>query len=471
MHTPLILVVSSLFASTLAGHAGLQDTPPARDGGSESAEATGHHAVVTGKKVNVRTSASVEGGYHFFKVNEGDLVSVLYERFGWSRVRMDTPVFRKAFGYVTADAIEADGSTGTLIARARFNAPNATQSNRSDMSWEGLDPILEPGMTLELVELIPASSAGDPAKWKVAMPERQEAWINSNWLRKATPAEIEAKLPKVMADETSEKTTTDADVDAEPATTELATGETTGQLDDDAEIVETGTDAGTEVVATTEEEGDGAGDLSDGEGRTARLAALDKAFRLALKERIESAELEILQTQFVQFADLVNVTEVEKKTALARADVLGLKVAVQDQLARLREMRERTQIDIENIGATRVAMDARAPYDVVGRLNASVVFSGEGSMPLLFRLQDTSGGQTIAYIRPDERFDITAMTGLLVGIIGDSRYDEALQLNVVRPRRIDLLAPRGDAPESAESTQPAATVEVVEGEADGGEAD
>ena len=459
-----ILVVSSVFTATLAS-TGLaaQSAPPAA-GATTAAPAEGWFAVVKGDNTNVRTAASVEGGYPFFKVNEGDLVHVLYERFGWSRIRTDTPIFGKAFGYVVADSIDADGTVGTLTRRAMFSAPNLMQANRPAVSWEGLDPALPAGTKLTLIERIPASTAGDPAKWKVGMPATQEAWVNSAWLRKATQEEIAKAMPKPEPE--PEVVVAEGDATSEGTTETPATdGGARAEAKDAAE--DTGASETTTVAETSGNESDDA--VTAEEARTARLAALDKAFRTMLKERIESAELEMLQQQFLQFSKDPGLSDVERATVLSRAEVLAIKVEVQDNLARLSQMRERSRIDADNIDATRVAMDARAPYDMMGMLNASVVFSGEGTMPLLFRLQDRSGGQTIAYIRPDDRFDIAAMTGLYVGILGSMSYDETLQLNVISPRRIDLQGARLETP-ATPVTPPAPEAETVaEGEAGNGD--
>ena len=475
MRITTILVVSSLFATSLAA-SGVASTPiGAQDRGASTTQtAEPFYAMVKSKNTNVRTAASVEGGYPFFKVNEGDLVHVLYERFGWSRIVTDTPVFKKAFGYVVADSLKVDGTTATVVRRAMFSAPNLMQESRPSVSWEGLDPALKVGMTLELIERIPATASGDPMKWKVRMPATQQAWINSVWLRKATTEEIAKAMPKPAANETKSTTV----VMGNPGDGTDTTATTTDQVTTTAEATDTTTTATstpdpetTPTTVATEDTGSKdettpGSDMTAEELRTAKLATLDKAFRTMLKERIESAELEMLQQQFMQFAADSDVTEVEKATALSRAEVLALKIEVQDNLSRLREMKERSQIDSENINATRIAMDARAPYDMVGQLNASVVFSGEGTMPLLFRLQDRSGGQTIAYIRPDERFDIAAMTGLYVGILGNTSYDETLQLNVITPRRIDLQGTQKQyVPDAAPASAPPA---VVEGKADGG---
>ena len=74
-----------------------------------------------------------------------------------------------------------------------------------------------------------------------------------------------------------------------------------------------------------------------------------------------------------------------------------------------------------------------------GRYNIGIGISG-GAMPLLYRVQDTTTGRTLAYLRPDAGFELGPMLGQLVGIIGDMTRDEALQVNLLQPRRIDLLA-------------------------------
>ncbi len=60
----------------------------------------------------------------------------------------------------------------------------------------------------------------------------------------------------------------------------------------------------------------------------------------------------------------------------------------------------------------------------------------------MLRLQDPGTGRTVAYLEPDRHFDLTGMLGQLIGIMGDRAYDPALRLNLISPRRIDLLAPQ-----------------------------
>ena len=369
----------------------------------------------------------MEGGYPFFQLQAGAVVEVVDEKYGWARVRTSTPAFADAYGYVRADAIKADGTAGVVTRRTSMRAPNLSQKGRVSASFEALDPALSAGTQLKLIEQIPGARANDPGTWKVAMPASQLAWINAKLLRPATATEVAAIMPK-----TPETPTVQAKAD-EPGPVEATTPRTTpaAPVEAPTEVVVT------ETTTTVTEEPK---ETTPAIERAQRLAELDDAFRSVLKENIESAELELLQRQFTKYAQDPDITDAQKATAESRIDVLALKIDVQDRLARLRSMRDQTRIDGENITATRLAMDTRAPFDMVGELNASVVFSGSNTMPRLFRLQDLAGGHTIAYVAPDDRYDMAAWTGLSVGIIGSMEYDEALQLNIITPRRIDLIS-------------------------------
>ncbi|MAJ48059.1 MAG: hypothetical protein CBC35_12470 [Planctomycetes bacterium TMED75] len=437
LRTQTIVVwgLSGLFTTSIALAQQPAPGAPASSGGSTLTipDSDRFYVVDKGMNVNVRTAASVEGGYPFFQLQAGEIIEVIDEKYGWARVRTSTPAFAKAFGYVRADAITADGTTGVVSRRTSMRAPNLNQKGRPSASFEALDPALPAGTRLTLLEQIPGARANDPGNWKVKLPATQMAWINAKLLRPATPAEIAAMMPKQPKPVTAVAEVPTTNAGASPTNTADPTAATI-QTPAEKETVVQGTPS--PATSTPEEPAE----MTPQVQRAQRLAELDNAFRAVLKEDIESAELELLQRQFTKFAKDPEITSAQEATAQSRVDVLVLKIDVQDRLARLKSMRDQTRIDGENITATRMAMDTRAPFDMVGALNASVVFSGNNTMPLLFRLQDLAGGQTIAYVVPDDRYDMAAWTGLSVGIIGVAKYDEALQLKIITPRRIDLLA-------------------------------
>ena len=108
------------------------------------------------------------------------------------------------------------------------------------------------------------------------------------------------------------------------------------------------------------------------------------------------------------------------------------------RIAQVKMLIAKSSADMEVIRGSRVAMDARQPYIAVGRLNASTIYDGV-RLPLLFRIQDPTGGQSIGYLQPGQGFDLTALLGQLVGVVGTKGYDEALRLNIIAPTRIDVL--------------------------------
>ncbi|MEE2681990.1 MAG: hypothetical protein VX641_06415 [Planctomycetota bacterium] len=459
--TIVVWGLSGLFASSPALAQEPGTTPAGTSTGSTLTipDSDRFYTVDKGRNINVRTAASVEGGYPFFQLQSGAVVEVIDEKYGWARVRTSTPAFAGAYGFVRADAIDAEGATGVVSRRTSMRAPNLNQNGRVSASFEALDPPLSTGMKLKLIEQIPGARANDPGNWKVAMPATQLAWINAKLLRPATATEVAAIMPKKPQMPTELVKAEESAPTDDPAPTESKESTETG--DATAVVV-------TETTTTVTEDPEA---MSPSVKRAQRLAELDDAFRTVLKENIESAELELLQRQFDKFAEDPDITDAQMATAKSRVDVLAIKIDVQDRLARLKAMRDQTRIDGENITATRMAMDTRAPFDMVGELNASVVFSGSNTMPRLFRLQDLAGGHTIAYVAPDDRYDMAAWTGLSVGIIGSMQYDEALQLNIITPRRIDLLSKQPARREAANQATDNAADEPTESGAAVAEAD
>ena len=51
--------------------------------------------------------------------------------------------------------------------------------------------------------------------------------------------------------------------------------------------------------------------------------------------------------------------------------------------------------------------------------------------------------RTIGYIVPDDALGISTKLGEIVGVLGTSELDPALNLRIVTPARVDVLAPEG----------------------------
>lgn len=80
-------------------------------------------------------------------------------------------------------------------------------------------------------------------------------------------------------------------------------------------------------------------------------------------------------------------------------------------------------------------------FTAVGTLVPSTVYDGD-SLPLLYRIVDASpAARTLAYVAPNEDLDIGVMLNQLVGIVGQTRYDRTLKLNIIEIQRAVMLEP------------------------------
>ncbi len=77
-------------------------------------------------------------------------------------------------------------------------------------------------------------------------------------------------------------------------------------------------------------------------------------------------------------------------------------------------------------------------YDVMGRLLASSVYDGQ-RLPRLYRVVDSTTQRTIVYVQGNGTINPATTVGQYVGIVGRSKFDRALRLNVIEVDRLDVL--------------------------------
>ncbi|MFZ4467336.1 MAG: SH3 domain-containing protein, partial [Phycisphaerales bacterium] len=173
-------------------------------------------AVVTGTTVNVRSGPSAQSAYAFGKLRNGDVVRVLREEFGWARVEPQGSPFAGAYGLVPADrrvTLTADGSSATVNARTELRAPNVDAGGAPDKSWKQIGTV-EAGTTLA----VSGTVAGErESVYKVALPANAEAWVNMQFLRKASDAEAAGARTATTAAAPTATTAAATPVTATPA--------------------------------------------------------------------------------------------------------------------------------------------------------------------------------------------------------------------------------------------------------------
>lgn len=86
-------------------------------------------------------------------------------------------------------------------------------------------------------------------------------------------------------------------------------------------------------------------------------------------------------------------------------------------------------------------LEKQRVYNVIGRVVPSVVFDG-GGLPRLYRIQSPEPGtaRTLGYIADDPKLDLAGKIGLVVGVLGETQFDETLRANMIVPRRVDVVS-------------------------------
>lgn len=439
---------------------------------ADSRDADGSYiAVVTADDVYVRSGAS-DGYYPFGHVHQGDLVKVVGDRFNFARVHTVGPAFHKDryFGYLIYPKTQPgrfrlsdDGTRGTTLSRMDVLAPNLTTDYNPNDSWKPL-------MRLEAdeqVTVLDRSETRNNIVLRIALPETAEGWINmrnlrpadeqqrEKWDRLIAGTEPEPEQPE-RADERAERDVLARDKpeqarveqpDEAPPEAEEAVAEPQPEPEAPVEEAEPA-DAEPEPEPRIEDIEDAEEiEEAEPEAETVRepleyptLDDLEAAFEALRDEPIEHAEVAPLRDMYRDLARRHEDDDRTRRFAEARAEQLHIWTTVQQRREELAEMRTRAAMAGERTEAVRLALDAQAEYTAVGQLGSSTIYDG-GRLPHLKRLRAPGSGRTVAYIQPDDGFDLDGMIGQLIGVVGERRYEPALRLHVIEPRRIDILSP------------------------------
>jgi uncharacterized protein YraI len=446
----VLSLVAIIAASAAAGSA--QAQPAATDGP--------YWAVVTQDNVQIRSGSS-DRYYPFMTVKRGELVKVVGRKYQWLRIATEGPVFKDLYGYIrqpkstdVKKQVErfrmlGDGVTGRTLGRVHIVAPNLLMESAPSASWKELIE-LPPDTEARVLEVIESETE---TAYKVKAPATGTGWINGTFVTPATPEQVRAFLnpgeaapvePEVADAGAEEAAAEDGQVGEEvlareepvvepveeqPAVEQPAVEETTEEPAVEPGQPEANTP--TEIAAPAEVE----------DSNQKRLEDLEAAFTTLRTEPIETAEVLPLRDLYLDLARKSADNHAISRFAEARAEQLKIWSELQARRIELAAVRKRLKMDTEEAEAVRLALETTGDYIAVGRLVASTIFDGQ-RLPRLYRLQDPATGRTIAYLRPGEGFNLTGMLDQMIGVMGRKSYDGSVRLNIITPRRIDLLAPQ-----------------------------
>lgn len=416
-------MLAGILAATTFAFSGLADA-------QSSGAPDGRWHRVNSDNAFVRSDASATVAYPVGRVPRGTMVLVVEDRFGWAKVRPGGEAFDALHAFVVAEhATVSDAGTVRIDVRTPLKAANFAAREDPTRSWKEVAR-LEPGTTLEFVETIEADGRGFH---KVRMPESAEAWINLSFLKPATPDEIATVLAAntTPSNAMPAAETSSGALELVPAPAIGSVSASRGTPADEAAMDADRETVGIEVLVAENSTSPNSAGLDD-------LESAWSAFQAQPETDRELGDYAELRDRYLVLASSADSSAATRLRAKLRAEQLLLQTEIQSRLTELRRLQEQNLMDLQAIREIREVMESRGDFDAVGRLNASLVYDGR-RLPLLYRLQEPGEGATVAYLLPTRNFSLAELTGQLVGVSGDLRYDEALRLNIITPRRVDIL--------------------------------
>jgi hypothetical protein len=411
----------------------------------------------------------------------GDLVKVDGEGGGW--VRAEYPTGTRA--YVRADEASFDNATKTvkLLKGTKLMAANELGARPW---WPLMDKDVAAGTAFSMAEPVKAAD-GATEGYLIPAPAGAHGYIKSEQVRTATAAEMAVKptpaapvavtpkpaetkpveaaakpaetkptevaakpaeTPKpietpVAAPTPAPKPTEIVIKPAEPAPTPAATPTATpAPAQEIVEVKPAPTPAPTEVRMTTQR----TTTVTTRPQVTQRIddvGVLRDMFERAMQPESDGAEITTVISEFNRKIDALPTSGDDGKIRVALSQRLEALRMRQDVAETRRKLSDTSAID-DRMRQVHLAINEaqkQAIYAIVGRMLPSTVYDGKRGMPLMYRVEsaDFSSTRTIGYVIPREGMDFLPVMGKIVGIVGETRMDPALGLNIVMPTRVDEM--------------------------------
>jgi hypothetical protein len=407
---------------------------------------------ITAANVYVRSGAG-SNWYPTMKVNTGDRVLVLGEKFGWYQIAPPAG----SFSYVDIASIERKPGAKSGVVKSDRVYVRAGSSIESRKSATQI--VLSKGATVEIdgeadgfYRIKPPAGAALYLSKQYAKPVEPklstglvERHISAQPVAKADPGapSTETKIPEQQPSFASDQTPANAnpsattpDATSQPGNTQLATatpGEAPGQQNEmplETEPTDKGgqpaadaskNESTKETSSPTDKPPIPAETKIDPAGRQrATLAVLESELVAILRRPIGEQEYESLRQRYTQIAG--------QKDDYVSAEVAKIRLRQLRDRAELRDARTKLVSDSRELETYRANMDQERikianrrmektllRYDLEGELRRSLAFAPENRR---FRLVDRTTQATLAYvdIAPSVAPDVDQLVGRFVGI-------------------------------------------------------
>lgn len=403
---------------------------------SAAAQAVPYTGTIINETVAVRAGA----GQSFYIVGDlrsGSQVVVDEVMFGWYKIV--PPEGTYSFVSKTYVDLAGDGKTGKInssraaVRAASVNGPNDSYRRQID---------LLKGETVQI-------TGEDGNFYKIVPPKGAFVFLPPGAVQPLAggqaPADTAVKTnPPSHAATSAAPTTQDSQPSSTPHPQLRPTTSEAGQL-------ETSTPSASVQWTTVEEEPAADVPVPSAESFTrTTIAAPSSALRAIEQRLIESQALPLEQQPTQELLLAYRTLAQEQELSVVDKNIVTLRVAQLERNATLTQ----TLDDLRSVRLSTPApsiadvmselsgprRDPSQRYDARGQLVGSSVYNGK-TMPQLFRVIDTTGRRTIAYVRLHPDLTPVSYVGQYVGIVGKSKYDSTLGLDVLNADHVDVISP------------------------------
>lgn len=426
------------------------------------------HDVEAYKAVVLQNSTALrcDNSDKFYKVAElaaGTLVTVDGESNDWARVGYPSTVT----AFVAAEQVDynAAAKTGKLKEASKLKAPHLVTGFEG--SWKSLlAKELPAGAELKVVEEI-KNKDGKVQGYRIVAPEGSRGYLAKSAIRKATPDEI-AKAAGTASPVTTPAVapaTTPAvkPADAKPAEatpSESKPAETKPAPVDLTQPAPTTPAGGTPTTppatapTTIEQKSDGtpAPEVKPETAPATKPEPVAKApkepsaidleptFLKVKREDPMTAELDELTAAYQRLIAERPAGDRRRKQMEQRVELLTLMQDYRDKRRAVEQANIDARQSRDEFQKKMAEYDLQRQYATVGLLMPSTVYDGT-QLPLMFRLQSVGGSvpRTLGYIKPTPELNLPTKVGVVVGVVGENKFDASLRLNVIEAVRVDPL--------------------------------
>jgi len=178
--------------------------------------------------------------------------------------------------------------------------------------------------------------------------------------------------------------------------------------------------------------------------RASPTEELNAIFTRVQKQPLEEAEFEQAVARFEQYRAQLGGSPGDtrlKERARRMEEIISMRMELRDTQRKNRDSDASIKAARAGMRSVLEQYERQRIYTIIGRLIPSTVYDGT-RLPLLFRVHSPEPGtsRTLGYLQPDAGLDLTGKLGQIVGVVGETRFDETLKATLITATKVDVVS-------------------------------